>query len=424
MALKLDAPQNGNYAAVVKRIRSIVKIPNRDRIVAVPLLGYQAIVGIDTQIDDLVVVFPPETQLSPEFLHANNLYRHEAQNKDPEVKGYFEDNGRVKAIKFAGNRSDCFIASLESLTYTGVDISQLKEDDTFDKLGDHEICKKFVRPTKAGSLGGGGKPAAKFPRVDERQFPKHFETDNWWRNSWKIGPDEIVYVTQKVHGTSVRIGHIPVARQLTLRDRIARRLGVHIGVTDFDHVYGSRNQVLDANNPVDNFYKDDIWTREGKKLNGLIPQGYLVFGELVGWAGGSPIQSKYTYNVIPGDARLLVYRIAHVNPQGFLVDLSWPQVKAACTEWGLEHVAELWSGRHELFMPDVWLDKRFHDMGYLNALPLGADQKLVDEGVCIRSDNGFVPTVLKAKSPIFLGHETVMLDQNDSVDLEAEDVAA
>lgn len=62
MTLKLEAPRNGNYAAVVKRVGTVNKIPNRDRIVAVPLLGYQAIVGIDTQVGDLVVVFPPEAQ--------------------------------------------------------------------------------------------------------------------------------------------------------------------------------------------------------------------------------------------------------------------------------------------------------------------------------------------------------------------------
>ena len=147
--LKLEAPKNGNYAAVVKRVRTILPLPNRDKIVALPILGFQALVGKDTQEGDLVVVFPPETQLSQEFLHENNLYQHPTLNKDPEAKGYFDDNGRVKAVKFAGNRSDCFVAGLESLAYTGVDLSQLKESPP------HNVapCPHAPAPVEAPAMG-------------------------------------------------------------------------------------------------------------------------------------------------------------------------------------------------------------------------------------------------------------------------------
>lgn len=421
MSLKLEPPVNGNYAAVVKRVRSIVELPNRDKIVGVPLLGYQAIVGKDTQIGDMVVVFPPETRLSPAYLSENNLYHHASLNRDSEVTGYFEDNGRVKAVKFAGNRSDCFAASLSSLAYTGVDISQLKEDDTFDKLGDYQICEKYVRPTRASS--GARAPVPTFSRVDERLFPKHFETGSYFREVHKIADDEVVYISQKAHGTSIRVGHIPVDRKLSLLERIARRLGVHVVETEYDKVYGSRNRTIDANNPTATHY-EDLYSREGKKLDAVIPQGYIVFGELIGWAGPSkPIQAKYTYDIPNGETRLLVYRIAHINPQGHLVDLSWPQVKAACAEWGLEHVKELACGIHRDFSIDMFLDRRFHDDGWSDALPLGPDKKLVDEGICIRADNGFVPTILKVKSPLFLRHETAELDKAESVDLEADEAS-
>lgn len=65
------------------------------------------------------------------------------------------------------------------------------------------------------------------------------------------------------------------------------------------------------------------------------------------------------------------------------------------------------------FVPEEWIDLRLADVGYgrwPDALPLGPNKKLVDEGVCIRSD-GLTPTILKAKSPIFLGHETALLDK-------------
>jgi hypothetical protein len=43
----------------------------------------------------------------------------------------------------------------------------------------------------------------------------------------------------------------------------------------------------------------------------------------------------------------------------------------------------------------------------------------VDEGVVVRKE-GITPYVLKAKSPIFLGHESKLLDA-EVVDLESEE---
>jgi hypothetical protein len=77
----------------------------------------------------------------------------------------------------------------------------------------------------------------------------------------------------------------------------------------------------------------------------------------------------------------------------------------------------LWEGPHYKFNPDHWVDQRFADMIgitttrlYPLALTLGSNKKLVDEGVCVRADN-LVPTILKVKSPIFLAHETKLLDK-------------
>jgi hypothetical protein len=48
------------------------------------------------------------------------------------------------------------------------------------------------------------------------------------------------------------------------------------------------------------------------------------------------------------------------------------------------------------------------------ALPVGKTPKgLVDEGVCVRWD-GLQPLILKAKSPVFLGHETKLLDRGET----------
>jgi hypothetical protein len=45
---------------------------------------------------------------------------------------------------------------------------------------------------------------------------------------------------------------------------------------------------------------------------------------------------------------------------------------------------------------------------------------MVDEGVCLRTEAGLTPFVVKAKSPEFLRHETKMLDKG-ALDIEAEE---
>lgn len=424
MTLKLEAPENANYACVVVSITRIVPLENCDNVVGTPLLGFQGIVGKDTQVGDLGIVFTAETQVSDEYACYNNLYRHSNKNLDESKKGYLEDNRRVKALKFRGHRSDCLFMPLDSIGYTGVDVSQFQPGDTFDKLNGHEICRKYV--VRRSAMAHAKTHAVRdkvFRRVDEKMLPEHYDTGNFFRNADTIKPGTRVTVTQKLHGTSIRVGNTIVGRKLNLRERVAEKFGVKVQRTEFANVYGSRKVLKDPNNPYQtHFYGTDIWTDEGRKLDGLLPENFLVYGELIGWTQYcEPIQKNYTYQLPEGRAELYVYRVAFVNGQGRMVDLSWDQVKEFCLNAGLKHVPELWSGPIEEFDAEQFLDRKFHQDGDTAAVPL-ARESPCDEGVCIRVD-GLAPHILKAKSPAFLRHETKMLDQ-EVIDLEAEEVAA
>lgn len=421
--MKLQTPENANYAATVVAITSITPLDNCDNVVGTPILGFQAIVGKETQVGDIGIVFPAEAQLSGEYTRINNLHRHGNLNADQGQTGYLEDNRRVRALKFRGHRSDCLFMPLSSLGFTGADISKLQPGDTFDVLNGKPICQKYV----VKRSGSGAPRTAKnkdkvFNRVDKKFLPEHYETDNFFRNRDAIPADRHIIVTQKVHGTSIRVGNTIVQRKLALRERLAARLGVKVQQTEFANVYGSRKVIKDANNPHQNhFYSSDIWTEEGRKLDSIVPENYIVYGELIGWTkDGAAIQKNYTYGVPAGTCELYVYRVAHVNGQGRVTDLTWEQVKEFCTDLGLRHVPELWQGRMEDFEPEDYLDKKFF-VTYPRAVPL-AKESPCDEGVCVRVD-GLAPYILKVKSPKFLQHETRMLDQ-EAVDIEAEAVAA
>lgn len=428
--MKLNEPQNANYAAVVVSIKSITPLENCDNVVGTPLLGFQAIVGKDTQVGDVGIVFPAETQLSEEYAHYNNLFRHGSLNRDEGATGYLEDNRRVRAMKFRGNRSDCLFMPLSSLDFAGANIDELKEGDVFDELNGHEICRKHV--VKVRERNGNEKnKETTFKRVDAKFLPEHYDSDNFFRNHDRIPEGSRIVVTQKLHGTSIRVGNTIVARKSTLLERFVRRLGVRVAETEFDYVFGSRKVIKDANNPNQNhYYATDIWTDEGRKLEGVIPENYLIYGELIGWTpNNAPIQKNYTYQIPEGTCELYVYRVAFVNGQGLVTDLAWEQVKEFCRDRGLKHVPELWAGTIEAFTVENWLDKKFQDLRVVNGsapfpegwsldcVPL-AKESPCDEGVCVRVD-GLAPYILKAKSPMFLEHETKMIDQ-EVIDLETE----
>lgn len=404
---------NPNYAARVLRVNSLVELPGLDNLRGVSVDGFMALVSKDTPVGSLVVAFVAESQLSDEFLSRHNLYRHADRNQDPTQAGYIEDNRRVRAVKFRGHMSSALVMPASELG-----IGDEHEGALFDTIDGVQISQKYVVKT-AGAANAHAKAEAKaFKRVDSKMLPEHIDTSNYWRNKHLIPDDAFVTVTQKIHGTSIRIGNTIVRRQLKWWERLLVKAGVKIADTDYDVVFGSRKVIKDAHNPNQNhFYSEDIWTREGEKYAHLIPKNVIVYGELIGWVGeNSPIQAGYTYNVPNGKAELFVYRVAVVTADGHLYDLSWQGVKDFCTERGLKHVPELWSGQHRDFDPDEWIDKAFFPE-YLQAVPLSKDSPC-DEGVVVRWD-GQTPTVLKAKSPIFLGHETALLDK-EVVDLESE----
>lgn len=412
--MKFTPPQNPNYCATVVEIKNIIPLENCDNVQATNLFGFQAIISKDVTIGTVGVLFTVETQLSEEYCRENNLYRHAEKNKDTTAKGYMEDNGRIRAIKFRGNTSNCLFMPLSSLSYTKINIADLDVGDEFDHIDSQEICKKYQVQVRESNPSSNQK---KVSRVESMYMPEHFSTDNYFKNATSIDPSKEIIVTQKLHGTSIRIGNTLVRRTLSLRERIAKWFGVKVQEFEHDYVFGSRKVIKDINNKDQNhFYKEDIWTTEGKKLEGVIPENYIVYAELIGWTpGGGAIQSGYTYNLLPGKCALYVYRVAFVNEKGLITDLSWDQVKEFCIMRDLLHVPEIWRGKHCVFTVEPYMDVSLKDK-HTQTVPL-SDKSTVDEGVCIRVD-GLTPKIYKAKSPKFFEYETALLDKGE-VDLES-----
>lgn len=429
--MKLLEPQNKDYAAYVVKLPKPVKLEGLDNLVGLPVLGTQALVAKDTDYGELALVFTAGTQLSQEFAYHNNLHRHGDRNEDQGETGYLEDNRHIRAMKLKGHTSGALVLKLSSLSYVKkLDTSQFKEGDIFDAIGDYEICTKFIsKKTRAQTQFEKNKKI--WTRVDEKFLPQHYDTDNYFKSSHVIPEDKEVTVTQKLHGSSIRIANTIVARKKSLAEKWVGKLGVKVQDKEYDYVYGSRRVVKDLNNPSHiHFYDTDIWTLKGSELNGLIPQGYLVYGELVGWTPeGAPLQPKYTYDVPHTISNLYVYRVATINPEGVVTDLTYDQIVEFCRDRDLKVVPLLWRGKYKDFEPYDWIDgvdpkgvehttlHKYKEDGYPNAVPLAKDS-MCDEGVVIRAE-GLAPFTLKAKSATFVGYDNKNTAEG-ALDMEEE----
>jgi hypothetical protein len=141
--LNLKPPQNPNYCATVVELKHFVPLAGCDNVQGTLIFGNQVIVGKDAQPGDVGLYFPVEVALAPAFLGANNLYRKpEWGNVDPAKKGFFEEHGRVKCVKFRGHRSEGFWIPLDSLNYISPEIKRfINIGNEFDTI---ELPKEFI----------------------------------------------------------------------------------------------------------------------------------------------------------------------------------------------------------------------------------------------------------------------------------------
>jgi RNA ligase. len=433
--MKYDTIKNPNYVAAVIRVAALVDLDGLDNLKAIQMFGMQALVSKDVKVGDVGVLFSTEVQLSEDFARENNLHRHSNLNADPTQTGYLEDSRRVKAIKLRGHRSDSLFMPLDAFKYLKVKPDDFNVGDVFDSINGHEILRKYQ--IKEPGINKG--PQAKIRRVDLKVFPLHTDTENYWRNMDKVPQNAPVVITQKLHGTSVRYGKVPVADSPKWYQKVLAKLGLKVGTTNspYKFVVGSRMVVKSIDYEAESagkehFYASDLWSEWAKShsLDELVPDGYLVYGELIGFTpDGKPIQKDYTYDQPDKSAELYVYRVATVTPSGVVTDLSWPATKAFAHGIGLKTVPELTTTIHRDFVANDWIDTNFYvdwsnnESGSFTDTPVRlSDATMVDEGVCIRYDGPNGIYILKAKSPIFLGHESAMLDEGGA-DVEAEEAA-
>lgn len=219
-----------SYQAIVARLENVREHPNADRLKLADVRGVQLVVGLDATEGELGIFFPEDGQLTDEYCVANDLYPR-FENGERVGGGFFDPNRRVRAKSFRGQRSTGYFTSIDSVSYTGVDLDLLVEGVTFDKLNDHDICNKYFSPKTLKAMAASGGRL----RKSSIMFPPHVDSLRYqYSEDIIFQPGNIIYLTEKLHGTCLT-GQTSV----TMADGSKKKIkDVEIG----DFVLGVNNQ--------------------------------------------------------------------------------------------------------------------------------------------------------------------------------------
>lgn len=267
-------------------------------------------------------------------------------------------------------------------------------------------------------------------------FTEHIDTEQLAYNQQAFKENDIIYLTQKLHGTSFRVSNClefttikrnPIIKKLFHKeDRVTSKFQVVSGtrrvvLRDYDGGYYGSNAFRKKYN---DFFSDKL------------PKGMTVYGEIVGWVDeNTPIMPKcnnskvkdkafskqygeetiFTYGCKPGENKCYIYRITMTNDDGITIEIPTEETIKWCDRLGCEYVPLL-----EKFLFTTWEDLNERCAKYLDIPEPLANGSHVTEGVVVRIDNRSKFTAYKTKSFAFKVLEGIIKDNADAPDMEEE----
>lgn len=421
------------YKAYITPLKNVREHWNADKLMLATVLGNQIVIGKTYHEGQMGVYFPPDGQLSQEFADANNLIeKRDEEGKKIEGTGYLSHKRRIRSMNLRSEKSEGLWLPVESLEFTGVDVSVLQEGYEFDELNGVPICNKYFTPATLKAQG----TKTKRNRSETTMFHMHIDTEQFKYKSRNI-PSGLITLTEKLHGTSGRYGHVIEEREPTFWERLLIKFGFNVDLKRWTYLMGTRRVI--CNEDSKGFYDSDEFRHVAiKPLEHNLHKGEVVYFELVGYTTtGQPImpmvytsslkdiekvygtEMYYNYGCVKGQCKLFVYRIVNVNEDGVAIDLPWSAVERRCRELGVEHVP--------VFKKEIPYEKdRENDTEMLSSAvekltvgPSTIDPTHIREGVVVRCDYGNnTPMVLKNKSFEFGVFEGYIKEQEEYVDME------
>jgi hypothetical protein len=452
-----------NYLARVVKLNNLRKHTNADRLQVETIDGNNVITGMNAVNGMLYVYFPLESAINKDYLAYSNSFVDKTLNRDPETKGYFNPSGRVRATRLRGERSEGYIVPVSDISNwlksIGVDFDFTEKmvDQEFDSIGNIVLCEKYLNWKAIKAARQQTKNVtkkAKVSRLVEDQFHFHIDTPQLKKFISNVKPDDNIWITRKLHGTSAVISNVLCVKKLNWFERLLKKFGVNVVDSHYDLVYSSRKVVKNgylepSESNFNHYYSSDIWGDCAKRYEHCLKPGISLYGEIVGYTpDGAYIQKGYDYGCEPGQFDFYVYRVTFTSATGDVYEMSPDQMKHYCGKYGIKTVPEFYYGKAELLTDSCltrykWENQPYVYDGKLKPNPewqsellyrlceqylekdctdfrfsdVVSNQSAPDEGICLRIDRPLDIELYKLKSFAFLERETKMLDEGD-VDME------
>lgn len=448
------------YCCTIVRIGEVLPIEGSDFLGQVMVEGRTIVVRKD-QVKEGGVMFyvSNECQVNADFLSINSFYEDRTMNANPEQKGYINKYGRIRMVKLRGVLSMGILFTKENFLKWWPKMSELNAEEhvgeDFDTVAGELFVKAYVPMRKENThhTGTGKRKAEpKFERLIPGEFLFHYETQQLNREIGRLKPTDVVSISCKMHGTSFVIGNVR-----TLQPRwggLYARCFTHLPKlmqftrVTYDVVYSSRTVVKNKyyNEKVrPGYYETDVWGEYYALIAKYIPEGYTIYGEIVGYVGGlsQMIQKGYDYGCQPGENRLMIYRVS-IDDNGRKRELNISEVQDFSADLVKQMHADdnegatriiplpiLYHGTLSELYPSLDTTYHWHE-NLLEAMKhdtehFGMEQdeplcrnKVPREGICLRIDNDPVNECFKLKTLRFLGKEAELMDKGE-VDLEMQD---
>lgn len=408
----------GNQAIIAK-IDRVIEIPGANTIHVGVVLGESVIVSKEWGVGKVGVLFPVGVQLSEKMVFENSLSRNSSNNKNPEKKGFFEDNRRVRTQPFLKVKSEGFFAELDSLFWTGVKDFELGY--SFDTLNGQEVCKKYISEETRRKQNNVQVKQAK--KNYAPYFEKHVDSEQLRHKAGMIPQGSLLSFHAKIHGTSARVAHTLVEVDLPKWKQLVNKVINIFPTQKWDYVVGSRNVVIQSPEKESFHGKEGYRFEVAEMLKPYLEKGMTVYGEIAGYANGQLIMPqhnvkslkdkaftkkygdsvKYAYGCKEHEFRFHVYRITRMTHSGEHVDMSQKEMEKWCKDRNILSTFEIHP--QMIYNGDVESLKALVEQ--LTERPECLtedyiDPTIISEGVIIRVDSdGKTPDFYKNKSYAF-----------------------
>lgn len=361
-----------NHCGYIVKVKELRAHPNADKLYIATFFGNDTCVSIDTQVGDIGVYFPCDLQLSLEFCIANHLCR-----KLPDGTadtGYMEvDKRNITAIRLRGERSDGLYLPISCFNYCYDDDAStyLKVGDIINEVNGHPICNKYIPRTRKQNNTNDSNVSKTRKHKDPIAplFKEHIDTAQLAYNLNVFKPGDLIEITRKLHGTSARIGYLPILKgyKRTLWDKITHKYGKPI--YQYDYIDGTRRTLLVSYDG--GFYGSNEFRKHfHEAIKGKLHEGESVYAEIIGFTDdGVPIMGSvsnkktndkafikqygdmttFSYGCDPTGVTapkndFYVYRMTLTTHDGYTVEYSPEYTRYRCEQMGVKFVPVEWRG--------------------------------------------------------------------------------